>query len=476
MNLNDVIKITKMSQRSELLIRPDVTPTSWITKSQYFVLKVSFVGSIGGLLFGYDMGVISQALPLLKDDFDMTVEQEELFTSLLVIGGIMGCLIGGYICDIFGRRFTMMIVAGIFILGSIILSLSNSLPSLYVGRFIVGCGVTISAIADVSYLSEISPEKYRGAIVGCNELLITIGLLFAYFTGYLLSEISTGWRWMFAIPLFLSLLWLVALQFVPESPTWYLLQNMNEKALLIYEARVDTEIEARTDFDLCKLNVLQMKSTSQKSFYEIIKIWKFSIITSVILMIFQNMSGNYSVLTYSPELFTTVGFGTDASKYGAIILGIVKVISTLISMYFVDKIGRKKLLVTGVIGMCFSLLGILIFIGNENSNFPILTLFFICSLVAFFSFGYGPLGWLITSELFSDDVRGRGIGFANIASQISSLVAVATFLSLLTSVGTRWSFFIYLSICFSSLCFIVLFIPETKNKIPPELLRLVKLK
>ena len=265
-------------------------------KSDYFAIKVSIVGSIGGLLFGYDLGVISQALPLLKDEFLMTINQQELCASLLTIGAVVGSLFGGYMCDLIGRKKTIYFTSIIFIIGSLLLSLSANLIQLYIGRFIVGIGVAISAIADVSYLTEISPEKHRGFCVGTNELMITIGLLFAFFIDYLLSKQVNGWRIMFAIPIIISTIWCILMLPMPESPKWLLVQGQESQALLVYIARTDTHSEAEVEFEQDKQEVIETKKANELPIKEVILFWKYPLIISITLMIAQNLSSHAGML------------------------------------------------------------------------------------------------------------------------------------------------------------------------------------
>ena len=420
-----------------------------------------YIGSIGGFLFGYDLGVISQALPLLTNQFSLSIEQQELFSSLILAGQIFGSLMGGYICDKIGRKGTIFFVCIIFIIGSCILTFADELTTLYVGRFIVGIGVAISAIADVSYLTEVSPDRHRGAMVGANELMITIGLLGAYIFGFVLSGSIEGWRRMFALPIFISVIWMIMMFFLPESPKWLLIQGKVEKAQAVYNDRVDTESEAQEDFQNACDQVAKAKEAEKLSLFEIIHFWRYSIITSILILLAQNLSGHISVLTYAPAIFKAAGFGRQGAGIATIVLGVIKVIFTFTSMNLVDAVGRKSVLMTGIVGIIVSLIGIISSVetfsidqsgADDDSGDAsavaggsgVITSVFVCILVASFALGYGPLSWLISSELFPDDIRGRALGMVTIANGLGSLVAVSSFLSMVAALGAQLTFAVYL--------------------------------
>lgn len=401
-------------------------------------------------------------MPLLTSQFSLRIDQQELFSSLILAGQIAGSLVGGYICDKMGRKGTIFFVCIIFIIGSCILTFAQKLETLYVGRFIVGIGVAISAIADVSYLTEVSPDRHRGAMVGANELMITIGLLGAYIIGYILSDTKEGWRNMFCLPIFTSLIWMILMFFLPESPKWLLVQGDEDRALEVYKARVDTESEAQEDFHQACTQVMKAKEADKLSIYEIIHFWRYSIITSILILLAQNLCGHISVLTYAPEIFKAAGLGKQGAGIGTIVLGVIKVIFTFTSMSLVDTVGRKGVLMVGIFGIIVALIGIISSVDHFSisqstdgidddsgdasavAGSGVIISIFVCILVASFALGYGPLSWLISSELFPDDIRGRALGMVTIANGLGSLIAVSSFLSMVATIGAQMAFGVYL--------------------------------
>ena len=222
-----------------------IVPDSTASSLSPFVIKSTIVASLGGILFGYDMGVVSGALPQLAVDFDLTPNQEEEVVSLLYLGGGFGAALGGYICDRMGRRYAIILTDMVFLTGATILALAPSIQMVLLGRFVVGFGVAVSGIADVAYLHEIAPPKFRGALVSCNEACISLGFLLAYIAAYFLTkkeidengepfdEDINGWRYMFGIGGVFAVLQFIGMLFMPESPVWLKEQGHFEEALKV---------------------------------------------------------------------------------------------------------------------------------------------------------------------------------------------------------------------------------------------------
>jgi SP family galactose:H+ symporter-like MFS transporter len=366
------------------------------------------------LLFGYDLGVISIALPLVVSEFNLNGVETEMVAGFLMVGCTVGALFGGGIADWIGRKKTVYLTCAIFIVGSIILSCSTKFSTLLAGRIIVGIGVAVSAIVDVAYLTEVSPIKYRGAIVSTNELMITVGLLGAYGIDYGFSSLRHGWRFMFMIPALLSVIWIILMCKMPESPKWLILRGKKQEALYVFIQRAQTVEEAQMELDYAvTVNALRLVNIDEEgSIFN----WKLCLLVSVFLMIAQNFSGHACVLTYSIRFFTSAGVHNSQTAMAAtILLGIVKVIFTLVSMCLVDFCGRRTLLLSGIIGMISGLVTLVIFLPttatSHISQFASLTcILATCVLVAGYAVGFGPMTYLITAELFPDQLRGRAIG------------------------------------------------------------------
>jgi sugar porter (SP) family MFS transporter len=383
-----------------------------------FAIRAALVGSIGGLLLGYDLGVMSGALPALAEEYNLSINQQELLTSLMLVGCVFGACVGGFICDGIGRKRTVYTVCVLFLLGAIIMSSARSLTVLYFGRLVVGLGVSISAIVDVSYLTEISPPEFRGSVVGTNELMITVGILLAFCIDYKFSQFPEGWRYMFAFPAVLTVMWAILMCMMPESPRWLLVKGRPEEALRVFGLiEGGSKDEARREFEKASAVVEASRCSSTKSLYKIItEDWRLSMILSVSLMVLQHFSGHGSIIAYAPTIFARAGLGASSAGVATILLGIIKVVFTALSLIAVDFVGRRALLLWGIFGMAVSLVVLSATFEKMTSTATptraeeIVAVTSVCTLVASYAVGFGPVTWLVASELFPDEIRGRTMG------------------------------------------------------------------
>ena len=343
-----------------------------------------------------------------------------MVTSTLYVGCVVGACLGGSVCDYYGRRSTVFIVSGIFVAGSLLIALADFVTQLYIGRFIVGVGVAISAIVDVSYLTEISPDEYRGAVVSANEVMITLGFLLAYVVSYIFASHVDGWRYMLGFPAVLATIWSTLMYGMPESPRWLLVKHREDEALVVYETISNSVDEAHLRSHNAKETVEAIHRAHQFSWMQILIQWRASLVISILLMIFQNLSGNAGILAYAPEFFRYAGFENQASSVATITLGVVKVLSTVAALCLVDRVGRRYMLLIGIAGMAFSLVILSIIFSTVvvdgihitplSQSSSLIVIITVSCFVACYGLGYGTCTWLVATELFVDEVRGRMMG------------------------------------------------------------------
>ncbi|RIM76718.1 sugar porter family MFS transporter, partial [Staphylococcus arlettae] len=415
---------------------------------------------LGGLLYGYDMGVISGALLFIKDDIPLNSFTEGLVVSSMLIGAIVGSGASGPMSDRLGRRRVVFIIAIIFIIGALILALAPSMPVLVIGRLIIGLAVGGSTAIVPVYLSEMAPTAQRGSLSSLNQLMITIGILSSYLINYALAPIE-GWRWMLGLAVVPSLILLIGVAFMPESPRW-LLEHKSEKAardvmrLTFNDSEIDKEIAA----------MKEINRISDSTWNVLKSPWlRPTLIIGAVFALFQQIIGINAIIYYAPTIFSKAGLGDATSILGTVGIGTVNVLITIVAIMIIDKVDRKRLLVIGNIGMVSSLLimAILIWaIGIQSSAWIIilcLTIFII-----FFGFTWGPVLWVMLPELFPMRARGAATGVAALVLSIGSLL-VAQFFPMLTEVlPVEQVFLIFAVIGIFALFFVIKYLPETRGR------------
>ena len=421
---------------------------------------IFFLGALGGLLYGYDMGVISGALLFIKDDIPLNSFTEGLVVASMLVGAIFGSGASGPMSDRLGRRLVVFIIAIIYIVGALILALAPSMPVLVIGRLVIGLAVGGSTAIVPVYLSEMAPTEQRGSLSSLNQLMITIGILSSYLINYAFTPIE-GWRWMLGLAVLPSLILLIGVAFMPESPRW-LLEHKSEKAardvmkLTFKESEIDKEIA-----DMKEINAIS------ESTWNVLKSpWlRPTLIIGSVFALLQQIIGINAIIYYAPTIFSKAGLGNATSILGTVGIGTVNVLITIVAIMIIDKIDRKRLLVIGNIGMVASLLimAILVWtIGIQSSAWIMvacLTLFII-----FFGFTWGPVLWVMLPELFPMRARGAATGIAALVLSIGSLLVAQLFPILTDILSVEQVFLIFAAVGVCALIFVIKYLPETRGR------------
>ncbi|HEC2168467.1 TPA: sugar porter family MFS transporter [Staphylococcus delphini] len=421
---------------------------------------IFFIGALGGLLYGYDMGVISGALLYLKDDIPLNAYTEGLVVSSMLVGAIVGAGLSGPLSEKLGRRRLVFMISIVFIIGALILALAPTMEILVLGRAIIGLAVGGSTAIVPVYLSELAPTDARGSLSSLNQLMITIGILASYLVNYAFAPIE-GWRWMLGLAVVPSLILMIGVIFMPESPRW-LLEKRGEKAArdvmkLTYPAsEIDHEIE----------NMKKINQIADNTWTVLKSPWLLStIIIGSIFALLQQLIGINAIIYYAPKIFSTAGLGESTAILSTVGIGVVNVLVTIFAISIIDKIDRKKLLVIGNIGMVASLLimSALIWLIGVNSAAWIIMLC-LTTFIIFFGVSWGPVLWVMLPELFPMRARGAATGIAALVLSIGSLL-VAQFFPVLTDVlEVQQVFLIFAVIGIIAMIFVMKFLPETRGR------------
>ncbi len=448
-----------------------------IQNSKYLIV-ITAIASLGGLLFGFDIAVISGVLPLVQKQFSFSAAQEGWFVSSALVGCIAGVAFSGELSDRFGRKKLLVLSALLFFFSALGCTLMSSSFLIISARIIGGMGIGVASIIVPLYISEIAPPAIRGRLVTCYQLAITIGILCAYLTNAgllnfsfshqkmpadgLLNFIYIGevWRGMFSILLLPSLLFLIGLSLVPESPRWLIQKNRNEEAITILTKIIKDPLQASNDVADIHENLKSEKGT----YKELLEPgMRKALLIGLILPFLSQFSGINAIIYYGPTILHNAGITMSNSLLSQIIFGVAIVLFTFIAIWKVDKLGRRMLYLVGTTGATISLFltGLCFYLGYTSSYWLVV---FVLLFLASFAFSIGPLKFVVASEIFPNKIRGRAMALSIMVMWIAdTIVGQLTPISL-KELGTAGTFWVFSFFCLAGFFVILKMLPETKGK------------
>lgn len=463
------------------------------TYNKSFVTRVTVIATLGGLLFGYDTAVISGTVGALKEFFIIPRGLEELAANSLLgftvssalIGSIIGGINGGLVAKHLGRRNGMVLAAVLFLISAI----GSSMPELgfakpgsgtylhlapfIIYRMIGGIGVGLASMLSPMYIAEIAPAEKRGGLVSWNQFAIIFGMLVVYFVNYTIARqgddswlSTTGWRWMFASESIPAILFLSLLGFAPKSPRWLILNNKEAEGLNTL-SKINGLEKGKQILEEVKKTAGEFKASGVLSFGWLI------LIVGILLSVFQQFVGINVVLYYAPEIFKSMGSETDTALLQTIIIGAINLTFTVVAIKSVDKFGRKPLQIIGALGMAVSMfsLGFAFFLDKAG----LAALIFMLTYVASFALSWGPVTWVLLSEIFPNKIRGRAMAFAVAAQWIANYFVSWTFpmmndsSALTEHFNHGFAYWIYGAMGLLAAVFVWKMVPETKGKTLEEI-------
>lgn len=429
-----------------------------------FIWKVSFISGLGGILYGYDMGIIAAALIFVRDSFRLSTRMEELVVSVVLIGAMLGALVGGSIADRIGRRATLVWGGGIFIVGSILAPLSPNVATLIVARALLGMAIGFTSVTAPVYVSELAPPQSRGTLIGLYQFALTTGIVLANVVGYWLAG-QQGWRLMFGIGAVPAALFFILILTLPESPRWLFAQNRLAAALTVLKSYTD-EAGAKVLLEDIRTALLTKVDKRWSALWS--PAVRNSLLIAVGFTVLQQVTGINTIIYYGPQIFALAGISSNKSAiFATLIVAVTNMLATIIALVLVDRVGRKPLLYAGVGGMTFSLF-LLAYAFHNQAAFGSSpgTVATVCLMVYItcFAFSMGPIAWILASEVFPLRLRARGIAAATLGSGASNFLVSLTFLSLIKAAGNALTFIIYGVFCIITLLFVRFIVPETKGR------------
>ena len=399
------------------------------------VIVIASIAATGGLLFGFDTGVISGAIPFLQDYFELTDSQVENVTALGLIGAVVGALVTGRITDYLGRKKVILASAFVFATGAIWTGFAPTVTQLMISRFYLGLAIGVSSFAVPLYISEISPTKIRGTLVSMFQLLITVGILAAYLSdkGFADNSNVECWRPMLYVGVIPALILFIGMFFLPETPRWLMSKGREEDARKVLD-RIESPEFIDDSISAMKSDIAIDKK--QEGFREIFKPWlRNALIIAIGIMFFQQFVGINTVIYYSPKIFLAAGFeGAEAAIAASVIVGVVNVLFTIVSLFIIDRLGRRKLYFIGVTGIFFALIsmGLGFMLPGAGKWFLVISMLV---YIAFFAISLGPLGWLMVTEVFPTRVRGLGASIGSLSNWGFNTLVVWTFFKMASAIG-----------------------------------------
>jgi len=446
----------------------ETKPTSAGGLYGYLVL-ICAVAAVGGFLFGFDTAVISGAEPLFTDEFKLDPKMEGFVTSSAIVGCFFGALGAGVLTDRFGRKKTLLVSAVLFLVSAIWCWVAGGKVELVFARLLGGLGIGIASLASPLYIAEVSPPRARGRLVALQQLAIVLGILGAFFSNSVVNIMDmtdpAKWRLMFGVAALPAALFFVLLFLVPESPRWLSKQGLHQQAREIL-SRVAGTAEA----ELALAQIREAISQEDVGVCELIRPGvRRALFVGITLAVFTQITGINAIMYYAPKVFKEAGFGTSAAYWHSIFVGLTNLVFTVASMVFVDKMGRRALLLIG--SSCMGIALVLVGYGFHAKLPAQALLAGVLLYVASFAFSMGVVGWVVISEIYPTRVRGRAMALATSAVWASCYLVSVTFPWLLKNFGSSNTFWGYALMCAGALAFVALFVPETKGRTLEEIER-----
>ncbi len=456
-------------------------------KNKFYVLGLTLIATLGGLLFGYDTAVISGAEKSLQLFFTESLALNNFVHGVNTSSALIGCIIGGIVSGIFanrlGRKMSLQVAAVLFFISALgsgypeFLFFDFGQPSISLMvmfnlyRIVGGVGVGLASAICPMYIAEIAPANIRGRLVSLNQFTIIFGMLVVYFVNWGIANgepiawiNEIGWRWMFASEAIPAFLFLILLFWVPETPRYLAINNQSDKALNIL-----TRINGA---QIAKKVLADIQQSVHVTTSNVMAYGKLVVVVGILLSVFQQFVGINVVLYYAPRIFESMaGSSKDISMLQTVVMGIVNIIFTVVAIVTVDKFGRKPLLIIGSIGMALGMLAI-----GTMSYLKIIglgTLVFIIIYSASFMMSWGPICWVLISEIFPNNIRGKAVAIAVAAQWIANFVVSSTF-PFLIGVNEPFTYYLYGAMSILSAFFVWKMVPETKGKTLEEMEKLWK--
>lgn len=442
-----------------------------MNSSRSFVVKISLVAALGGLLFGYDTAVIAGVIGYLQKRFELSPAMVGWAASSAIWGCVFGAMLAGYFSDTFGRKKVLIVTAVLFIISSIGAMIPTNLTQFVIARFVGGLGIGAASMLSPLYISEIAPSKNRGTLVSLYQLAIVIGINLIYFVNMIIASlgeeawnVETGWRYMLGSGVIPALLFLVLLFIVPESPRWLVKRKRYDEAFDTLE-KVNGKQEGTVILEEIKKSLNQESGTLSDIFTSRLRP---AMMIGIVIALFSQITGINAIIYYAPEIFKKMGFGAGSALFQTVLIGVVNTLFTFVALWLIDKAGRKTLLLWGVSGMIICLLAVGVCFHFDLRTGP-WVLIFILGYIACFASSLGPIPWVLIAEIFPTRSRGVAMSFCSVILWVGVLSVTQLTPILFDTMGEAKTFWIFMLNAIFLLWFVWKHVPETKQRTLEEI-------
>ena len=433
------------------------------------VIFTAVIAALGGLLFGYDTGIISGALLFIRPDFELGSFEAGLVVSAVTLGAIFGALAAGQLADTYGRRRMILIAAVLFTIGSVACAFAPGTIVLVVARLALGLAIGLASATAPVYISEIAPKEWRGRMVTLFQLAITVGILLANIVALALSE-SKDWRLMLGLGAIPAVALGIGMFKMPRSPRWLVMIGELDEARTELRTLRGDEAEADAEIEQIRED-LEADEKAGGNFRDLLQpVVKAALVVGIGLAVLQQVTGINTVIYYAPTIFQNAGIDSASTAILASVgVTLVNVLVTIYSLRLLDRHGRKTLLFIGVSGMVLSLLALGLAFQLDGDAKSIISIVSLVAYIASFAFSLGPIFWLLNAEIYPQSVRGRASGVGTMANWTANFAVSLTFLPLIAALGNTPTFWLYAVIGMVTLWFVKAFVPETKGRTLEEI-------
>lgn len=432
-------------------------------KKNTYVFTCAMIAALGGLLFGFDTAVISGAEKSIQEMFNLDGFWHGFTVAIALIGTIVGAMTAGKPADKYGRKNVLVVIALLYGITALATAMANDWLVFISFRFIGGIGVGASSVIGPMYIAEIAPAHMRGRLVGMFQLNVVTGILLAFFSNYLISSMVDvdSWRWMLGVQAIPSFIFFLLLFYIPSTPRLLVLKGKSKEALLLLKKLASSNPEK----ELKEIEESMQEDNVSGSTNLFSKAYRFPVMLAILVAVFNQMSGINAIMYYAPRIFEMTGFGKDAALMQSVIIGATNFVFTMLAMTVIDRVGRKKLLLIGAVGMVFSL-GMVAKSLFEGTEANIMVVIYLVGFIACFAFSQGAVIWVFISEIFPNRVRAKGQALGSLTHWVMAAIVSWMFPAIAESGvnGGGVAFLIFSGAMFIQLIVVFKFFPETKGK------------